>query len=807
MDDGLYRYSKAAPLSPWAKRFPDINISYVSEYVNHSILAPEYPRINDPKYYDLDGPPADQQIPKNYKEVDNFLSCEAVQEVQLYNLRTWQAAVLRRHVRFSPDVGFMSGGHRPGDASTKGQLFSALPPPGLGSSFPHYLTSNEKKHFQIYERDRIKVDETKWFSFFRKERWFDWLHISPEFEDMPGRNWTVDDPDIWNHLSLSIELADRMLKALVQDRHDGAPNDALWPNRLLGPTGLDVSGNHSEPIEPIPKLPKRVVLISATYSVDYFGPPPSPDAMVLLSHPVELLLSQSRGEPSCQWDHSELNQYGAMKQGQDCSQLFLVTTHSSQDWKDRLEQLFDMLIWSFAHLDGGVEGQTNVAYVNDQNYPYSAIIVVHIGWFVTMLDTDLALEELCTLQVSLAITIIHELMHAVHRARHHNDNYVGTLTDKNRNCRGFGVPPEPFIDGEGFRENGFCMEHKFFGGCHFRHPHITGNDKYAIPLAIVANEWPWSWSKDEKVPDAKFAKDGYVGRLDHIPSLWISKVLSESFWQDPAFPSKSENFFHRNRIISLEYEIEGGIPRYREGVIVKDPNLLKYKYPEDGHLVRELEERNYQWENYRRSWFFQKKDLLNCMNYARELWERVDESSLASFQNHMPAARLLMEASIPISLRDITRAKVHTGWHHELLPSKEAAAAGNSEMVQILANLFDQKDELGTPRKYVDNHIQGTRTIFFSQFDFLKLIRDVVSFVTLNSALVSLGFLNAILAAAAALEKDRQVIQRNYHSGHHTRWASDWFFKFPEYDPNLSRHENGKWVTQHVTLVKNDAVR
>ncbi|KAI0520834.1 hypothetical protein F5B22DRAFT_598569 [Xylaria bambusicola] len=790
MDDGLFRYSKDAPLSPWAERFPNADISYVSGHINHSILAPKYPRVNDPKYYDPDALPADNQVPKSYKEIDNCLACEQVQQGRLYNLQTWQAAVLRRYLRFSPEVGFISGGHRPGDASTTGQHFPTLIPPSpgptaLSSNFPQNQVRNEQKAFQIYERDRIKVDEAKWFSFFRKERWFDWLHIDPDFEELPGRNWTVDDPDIWKHLSLSIELADRMLKALIQDKHDGLQT------MLYG--RIDYWDQH----------------------VDCFGPPPLPDGMVLLSHAQEVLLSQTRGEPSCQWDH--------------------IATHSSQDWADRLEKLFNTIIWGFGHLDKGVDGQTNYANIDDKHFPYSSILVVHIGWFVTMLESDLALEELCTLQVNLAITIIHELMHAIYRTRHNNDNYVGTLTDKKRNGGRFGIPAEPFINGYGFRETGFCMEHKFFGGCQFRYPETTGNDKYSIPLAVVANEWPWYWSSDVNSPGANYAQEGYVGRMEHIPSVWMSKLLSKYFWRDPAFPSKSENFFHRNQIIQVQYELRQGNPCCKNGLVVKDPRSLKYKYPEDGHMLRELKEKTYQWKNYRKSWFektmaewnltpwrdvtarkiigqfvesFRKKDFLKCQGYAKDLRKRVDDSSLGNFRRYMPITDkksdrwvwycigLLMEASIPISLRSPMRTKENAGWVHELVPSKEAAAVGNSEMVFIIANEIKRKNEVGGFRNFLLNHIQGTRITKFTQLDIVRLIRDVLGLVTFNSAVVSLGFLRAIMAATNALEKDRQDIQSNYGNAQRTRWASDWFFQFPEYDPALFKYENKKWVKQ-----------
>lgn len=40
------------------------------------------------------------------------------------------------------------------------------------------MQSNEERDFMVYQRERVKVDETRWLPFLRKHRWFDWAQVS-----------------------------------------------------------------------------------------------------------------------------------------------------------------------------------------------------------------------------------------------------------------------------------------------------------------------------------------------------------------------------------------------------------------------------------------------------------------------------------------------------------------------------------------------------------------------------------------------------------------------------------------------------
>ncbi|KAI0975283.1 hypothetical protein F4678DRAFT_484953 [Xylaria arbuscula] len=816
---GLYQYSKDAPSSPWAERYPYNGILYASENVNHSILAPEYPRINDPKYYDTYGPPTDEQIPRTDEEVDKVLGGEKVQKVELYNLQTWQASVLRRHLRFSPSTGFMSGGHRPVDGQKTELPFFSLPPRRLRSSLPGLpsrtwsinMGPNEERQLQVYTRERIKVDETKWFSFFRKERWFDWQEFRPDLTGLPERTWSVDDPEIWEHLSISIEVADRMLKALVHDKHEGVSDMTTSPGVLQA----DYYRTNIHQLQ-------TTIFGRWDYwdkHADHFGPPPSKDASILLSLPLEQLLSQKRGESSCSWDR--------------------ILKYSKNGWTKRLEKLLNTLIWSFAGMERKVEALTaGTPYVDEShNSPYGAVIMLHIANLKTLMKSDLTLEERCTVLVTQSVSIVHELMHALLCCRYHKDNYRGNMLNPNRSGR---TPDEPFVDGEGFCEMGHYMESKFFGGGLARSPLQSEDDRSPIPLAMISYKYPWCFPAYKTVPNAAFVKDGYVGEVDHVASTWFSKMLGESFWQDPAIPFKSKNFFHRNGIVSAKYIIKNEDRIFGDELTVADPaSLTPYNYPEDEVLLSDLRERDYQWLVYRMSWHlmknldwqstpwsdmparktigdfvasFRAKDLLSCHKIATSLRERFNDMDFDHFKDNMPVYSHnktdytwmwycighLMEASLPISLRNVQRLNQNPYvWAHELLPSRKSGAAGNAEVVHVYATGggLGQRVDINYQRRELTNYIRSSQKKDFSQFDYLDLVDDVVKLVIANGAVVSSSLMRAIQTASAALRTEREAIQAGYGKASRTRWASDWFFEFPEYDPTLLQWGDGGWTT------------
>ncbi|KAI1305100.1 hypothetical protein F5Y03DRAFT_406644 [Xylaria venustula] len=189
------------PHSPWTERWPKReDPTFGWNNTAHTGLAPELPRVDDAIRYldtsfagDLIGP---QATPSN-RELDILFRTESFQTENLFGMLTWQAITLNRWVNFSPDqIGPMSGGHLPSD---------------VGDSL--------EASTRVYDQNKIKVDESRWFRFIKKQRWYDWLETSPP-GSVPGRVWSVDDPKIWNELGICLELVDRMFKALIEDKND-----------------------------------------------------------------------------------------------------------------------------------------------------------------------------------------------------------------------------------------------------------------------------------------------------------------------------------------------------------------------------------------------------------------------------------------------------------------------------------------------------------------------------------------------------------------------------------------------------------
>ncbi|KAI0111068.1 hypothetical protein GGR51DRAFT_508769 [Nemania sp. FL0031] len=275
------------PSSPWAKRFPWKDTTTIVDGTTHSLLAPQYPKIEDPKYYDQQPDRGKDHNPKSNREIDYVLWGERVQERIFWGARTWQLAALNRRIMFSAEGDYIviPGAQQPSlvtkvidrirrfsigksPLSSSGRSRESPAPhsspqtpgtpaprpqaPGTPASRPRIpgtpiprpripstrsripsLRSRrmatpsyrERPEFQFYEQQRIQVDDTKWYPFLRKERWFDWVQFSLETgESMPNRTWSVDDVQIWSALSVSLELTNRILRALVKDRHSGVSN-------------------------------------------------------------------------------------------------------------------------------------------------------------------------------------------------------------------------------------------------------------------------------------------------------------------------------------------------------------------------------------------------------------------------------------------------------------------------------------------------------------------------------------------------------------------------------------------------------
>ncbi|KAI0437977.1 hypothetical protein F4803DRAFT_555489 [Xylaria telfairii] len=765
--------------SPWAARFPLEVYTLSSEDERHSLLAPRVPRIDDPMYYDQDPAMPPNYPPLTPEELDELFYAETIQSELYGGMTTWELAALNRHIRFSPETGFLSGGHRPIDRATVGLASRVpqimVPGPSLGLRLPIPIRTNEERDFAVYLRERIEVDENRWFSFICKEKWYDWIQVSETFEHPAGETWSVDDPKIWGMLRIVLELVDRMLKALIEDRNKGG----MWKT-------FSFSG--------AVELGLRTILYGRIdyweNFVDIFGPEPSSMDLpsVLISYETEQRIARLRGIP-CEWD--------------------FILKKTSQDWIDRLYVLFKGLLWGFRE-DPGVEAQCHVLpVVNDSGVDYTAMILISLPRLQTMLHSKLTLAELCNAQTHLAMVIIHELMHALLIARYWDDSYKGNCLDALK--EGPSGPDEPYLDGVGLPEVGHYMEQQFFGGC-------------AILHLVVFGDFPWPGCTRHEcpAPNCPSLQPGATVTAHITPAAWAAKMLSESFWQDPAYPMKSANSFHRNSVFFAD-AIVGAMGQ--PDAQARSLDTLPFQYPEDAMALDAWDERNRIWDSYRQGWYFdarmewddspwgrsfvrdkleefavgfERRDLLKCNSAAWELIASIPTNrDRQTFLDHLPLNRrkdphwawhaigLLMLASIPRAMIAMTRGTNRGSYFLHLTPSRAATAEGTSLPVYIVVHDTSDEGMLHSRLHTLYNALEDKGALpDYTQRTCLGLLTNMLTFIMENEGIVHGRLFDTILAAHNALYEDRKAIAMSYPEVPvwTSKWASRWFFKFPAYD-------------------------
>jgi hypothetical protein len=116
---------------------------------------------------------------------------------------------MMRYVRFSDTSGLIPGGHQQSDYGP----VAAPTAPGAK------VELREDIALQLFHKERVQIDESKWLPFLRKDRWYDLLQARQN--PVLGRygRWSPDNTRVWEVLSISIELANRMFNALIDEKH------------------------------------------------------------------------------------------------------------------------------------------------------------------------------------------------------------------------------------------------------------------------------------------------------------------------------------------------------------------------------------------------------------------------------------------------------------------------------------------------------------------------------------------------------------------------------------------------------------
>ncbi|KAI8953127.1 hypothetical protein F4801DRAFT_576849 [Xylaria longipes] len=191
------------PTSPWAERYgiPDkYHISLVKEDpILHSGFAPLLPTL-PARYYDKVPREDEFEIANTFGEIDSILVTEECQRSFMQGLTSWNLPPLNTTLSWDGCPPLL-GGHRPGD---------------------------EQRYYDLlkeYYQQRIEVYEDSWLPFFCKNRWYDLLlDKADKIENEDGtkwyiRKWSVDDERIWSHMRFVLEIANRILLAMIRDNN------------------------------------------------------------------------------------------------------------------------------------------------------------------------------------------------------------------------------------------------------------------------------------------------------------------------------------------------------------------------------------------------------------------------------------------------------------------------------------------------------------------------------------------------------------------------------------------------------------
>ncbi|KAK8119837.1 cytochrome b5-like Heme/Steroid binding domain-containing protein [Apiospora kogelbergensis] len=182
-------------LSPWAQRFGQSSSgAWVGmDGLDHSGLAPEMPNLNE-TYHADDFLPAGDQTPfpmPTLAELDRLFMGEQEQTLGLGGFKTWEFGPLNNTL-----YGGYFGGHQM-PRSMEDEVYNEI----------------------AFDEGRLVIDESKWLPWFRRDNWWE-NKIPDDIRKLGGRKYfSVDDDGIWNELRVCLELANRIMNTLIDERH------------------------------------------------------------------------------------------------------------------------------------------------------------------------------------------------------------------------------------------------------------------------------------------------------------------------------------------------------------------------------------------------------------------------------------------------------------------------------------------------------------------------------------------------------------------------------------------------------------
>ncbi|KAH8681754.1 hypothetical protein BX600DRAFT_491920 [Xylariales sp. PMI_506] len=659
------------PLSPWADRFYPSSDPYWRNILGqaHSSLAPEFPYLPPDGFHE--DPPGDPLPQPSNTELDRLFYGERVQRELLCGLTSWQIG--------------------PVTATPYGWL------PSQGR--PEYTRD---PRWQRFYEERISVDESSWLPFLSRWRWFDlrtdcFTSIRDPFPEMYDHNtnwWTVDNEIIWDHLSVSLELVNKVLLSLINER-------STWLDAIL----FQVREPWSFRDDAVRDLQQERQATGQFYEPLLVAPVTS----VLLAESASNLMQKLIG-------FNERTMFG-----------FFDEAGTYDEFK-----AYGITI--------ALDMPVGIDVPESQRY---TLVLIHVGFLRALCDRDTTLSERINMQIGLAITIAHEIMHATWFGRERS--------------QGWQIPMvEPYIFPDIGCELGAAFESHTFGGVLSEVPIARDKSNFkGVSTHMNMGVWPRWWERGDLpqrvIDDALELPDLCYNYA--VPVYWLSAMQDASFWQT---------------IVSRHGSAVFKVPRILRSVVTNDWETLNGRY--FGARRMRIQENtldalrngyskvlNYwnarrSWWHYRRPWFndeyrrwaltpwswtqaremigkfrdaHAKRDLKECLTQAREILQ-LERSYHDTKDNAADnpivwvfvAIGTMMLASIPILEEDIVTSG--TAKQSELFPNSWAVSPHAPQEMQPLVVQVRHTRMLQPPHRtlrsawsHPKDKINDFATIFF----------------------------------------------------------------------------------------------
>ncbi|KAI0553398.1 hypothetical protein F4679DRAFT_580621 [Xylaria curta] len=678
------------PLSPWAARFgkvgPSSDAVFKRGEVQHSGIAPE-------------------------------------------RVRPWQIGVIHKTLKFSDSV-VIPGGHQ--EAS-----------PSAFKGDPETHPGWESK--RLYDDGMIKPNEESWFSFFRKDRWLDW---SKNAAVLNGEPWSIDNPQVWEVLSISLELANRVLRALAYDMH---------------PFLIDLLYGYLYPW----------TAAAGLLSPDLDLPSPHPAALVIISYGY-----YSQYRDTCD---EKLSEY--MEQ---------LPRLGERNLTERLETLLAKQMWSFHDKQG--------AYGITWSH-LGCVISLHVDILTTLIEGNITLAERCLLQFKLAVV---------------------------------------FIDFGGASEIGHELDMALWGGV-FELGHLNGIKN--PPLGFLTQNWPIADLVRQQrrgffnYQHPEFAA-GRIVEKELVPVEFTSKLLSESFWNDPGSPpQKTGKFFHRTRLFTSKTPYTPGRTDLNPVTIDQSFDLDQLTRTEK-LMVQDWNERENLWYTVREGWAQEHHNLWiqtpwgftfyrwMIANFAAVHKVNIEQAtSIADMltnivpwfdfttreeyisQLEAPDHRwiihiigLFMMASIPIRREGrLSPSTKDTYGPEHWVPSKEAEKSGRSAVELTFESPSEGK--LLSASRFTNPMNPGVVTgLEGTQSHYLYMVAEILWYLARARRRVPAPWIREILRVGDILGPELKARSGAAWFPYEVTdaWSHSWYFVIPEYSP----YEMCMWTQDQWELVQ-----